>query len=53
VLGAVDYWSCKNSTSWRCPTNSLEAARIDDGAGELTIFVRVVVPMLAPALAVM
>lgn len=34
------------------PTELLEAARID-GAGELTIFTRIVVPMLAPALAVM
>lgn len=34
------------------PTELLEAARLD-GAGELTIFVRIVAPMLTPALAVM
>jgi multiple sugar transport system permease protein len=34
------------------PNELLEAARID-GAGELTIFMRIVMPMLAPALAVM
>ena len=34
------------------PTELLEAARID-GAGELTIFLRIVAPMLKPALAVM
>lgn len=34
------------------PTELLEAARMD-GAGELTIFMRIVVPVLKPALAVM
>lgn len=34
------------------PTELLEAARID-GAGELTIFVRIVFPVLKPAIAVM
>jgi ABC-type glycerol-3-phosphate transport system permease component len=34
------------------PTELLEAARLD-GAGELTIFTRIVAPMLTPALAVM
>jgi ABC-type glycerol-3-phosphate transport system permease component len=34
------------------PSELLEAARID-GAGELTIFMRIVVPILKPALAVM
>lgn len=34
------------------PSELLEAARID-GAGELTIFLRIVVPVLKPALAVM
>lgn len=34
------------------PTELIEAARID-GAGELTIFLRIVIPVLKPALAVM
>src|SRR5258708_17935297 len=34
------------------PTELLEAARMD-GAGELTIFIRIIVPVIKPALAVM